>query len=695
MTISAVVAVLVAALAVYALLTTGATHADSTYNPQTTVKFCNSFGTFAPDPLFNGGGGACSETAGLAAGANPDITTTLTEAQGDLNFTNVVTLAPNSQTIAAGGSMATGAKIGALHSDTTLGTFNNACNLTIGVDFILFNVALPNVPSDPRTSTNISYPQPEGTSDRFARWGTPGAGPIAVGGGNPVTYGVSPADQQAASTADGIQGYPKYLLDAFDPDFNALTKVDGAAKPIVPIAVYGGISKVTGTAIPLYFLQFGSGQLTALTDSPLRKLNASMGQPSVAVLNDPTEATNPSSISDFCTYLQTSTMLLGSPGGSARVTNPGAGTTQYFLQYNASFRDTDQDGYENSFDACPLNPNTGNGRNANAPGNGDSDSDGIDNSCDPLPDNPGISDQDGDGYQNRQDNCPLVSNGATAAPTGSPAPADIFQRESELSLANLPAADNGPGTDSMGDVCDSGTISVNQNNNNNAGSGPAPAPAISITMSPTVANGRTAANDADGDGYCTAQDAFDANIPHNAAKHNSWAGATHPALQMDTDGDKIFDTQETLMSQCATAYVPPAAPVPCAVGGAGSTTSYPAPPAVGVIPGYTLGSDSAKSCAQTTTAKDEGPWDNWGYDMNDDGIITGGDFLVMAAPYGKTVDQGLVNNTGNGQGWTAIYRYDLNGDGLISGGDFLAFSPVYGKTCGTGAPLSIPAFSQQ
>ena len=70
--------------------------------------------------------------------------------------------------------MPPGEKIGALHSDTTLGTFNGPCNLSIGVDFILYSVALPDNPSDPRASTNITYPQPQGTSDRFGRWGTRG-----------------------------------------------------------------------------------------------------------------------------------------------------------------------------------------------------------------------------------------------------------------------------------------------------------------------------------------------------------------------------------------------------------------------------------------------------------------------------------------------------------------------------------------
>jgi hypothetical protein len=74
-------------------------------------------------------------------------------------------------------------------------------------------------------------------------------------------------------------------------------------------------------------------------------------------------------------------------------------------------RDADDDTYENSFDTCPYEPNDGDPRVVNS---GDLDGDGMDSACDPN-DDPATggtnSDQDGDGYLNRQDNCPLISNG--------------------------------------------------------------------------------------------------------------------------------------------------------------------------------------------------------------------------------------------------------------------------------------------
>ena len=209
-------------------------------------------------------------------------------------------------------------------------------------------------------------------------------------------------------------------------------------------------------------------------------------------------------------------------------------------------------------------------------------------------------------------------------------------------------------------------------------------------MSATVANGRymTATNlvakciggpDLDDDGYCGGpDDLFDANSGHNAVRHSSWAGATHPALQMDTDGDKVTDVRETYTSQCAGSATR-ATPGPL-------TTCAPFPsstPGLG-SPGYTLGADPAKSCAQTigpTNGKDEGPWDNWGYDFNDDGQVNGQDLLVFAVPFTKTVDLGSVDVPGIVPLRVGIYRFDINNDGIVNGQDLLVLAPVFGKTC--------------
>jgi hypothetical protein len=631
-TLTTVMAILAAAIAAYAFLTAGTTHADSTYNPKSTVKFCNDLDVFPPDPALNGGNDACNDSAGRAAGAHPNITTKLQEVSGDLNFSNVVTNSPLGQTVSA---IPVGTEVGGLHSDTTLGTFNGPCNFVIGVDFLLFNVALPDNPGDPRSSTNIAFPRPEGSSDRFGGWQI-GSPPSATGG-TPVTE-TGPSSGYAAGSTMGIQNYPSHLLNVFDADYVPGVG-DGPTKPLVPTAVYGGLTHVVTDWIPLYFVLFPAGALTGLPQ-PLGSINANMGQPNVSVLNDPSAAAvSPSGITDFCTPLTVWTMLLGSPGGNNRVTNPATATTWLTVQYNASLRDLDQDGYENAFDACPKNVNVGAGRLTSNAGNGDSDADGIDNSCDTTTDLP--PDSDGDGYYNRQDNCPQVDNGIALG-----TPAATAQAEADIAS---PAADKGPRTDTMGDPCDNGTVSVSQNGST-----------LSITLSPTVGNGRYMSvtnvvakcvgggTDGDNDGYCQAAPGGGTTDPGtqdaDATKHSAWSGATHPALQMDSDGDGTSDAVETY-----------------------------------------IGTDPTKGCAQNTTQNNEQPFDNWIMDFNDNALVNGQDVGAYGPAYNKPV-------SGGPYGGRPGARYDLNVDGIISGGDVGKFGAVYNKNC---AGAGVPPFSQQ
>jgi hypothetical protein len=727
-TITTVMGILVAALAVYSLLTTGAASADSRYLPVFNVVLCNDMGTFAPSATMNGANGTCTTAPGenRAPGAHPDITTTLDQGHpgpaspNDLNFSNVVTLAPNSQIIASGTSMPSGDKIGALHSTTTLGAFNTGCYQTIGVDFLLYNTELPDNPGDPRASGNITFPLPQGTSNRFGHWGAPGdPQPVDVTGftdsvaiitQSAAGQGTSIVD--AASTNPAFQGYPSYLLDTFDPDFvpglgdnPAGDPTPGGVgvnlKPLQPLAVYGGLHFVVSDWIPLFFVQYNDGDLTALDLTPLNYVTADMGQPSVSVLNDPTSvAAAPSEITDFCAYLAVLTVLKGTSvdGGIDRVTNPAGGTTQFFAQYNASLRDVDQDSYENSLDSCPLVVNIGNPRGTNFAGNGDAEvpGDGIDDACDSLAPYPtatsaaGVEDQDRDAFKNRLDNCPQNPNGVTTTPNGTSTPpvntpintGDIFNNEDEISNLAV-AADRGPKTDSMGNPCDTGTISISQNGKT-----------VSITLSASVANGRYHAavgivakcilgTDADNDGYCTGNDSFDAAGGANPSRHNAWS-APHAALAaaMDSDQDGRGDGQETWYSECKVLTTTPS-PV--------GATSTPAPTCSA---SYSAGADAVKSCAQTLGAgagtNDEAPLDNWAVDFNDDGAVNGNDLLNFANPFGKTVYSGAVNVSG--MGVVGIYRFDLNSDGIVNGSDFLVLSSVFGKTC---AAAGVPAFTQQ
>jgi len=92
--------------------------------------------------------------------------------------------------------------------------------------------------------------------------------------------------------------------------------------------------------------------------------------------------------------------------GYAWRTNPQYAGTYTFKSYTSAFRDADNDDIDNELDTCPHIANVGDPR---VLGSGDNDSDGLDNACDPTPDTSN-TDPDGDGFPNRQDNCPLVDN---------------------------------------------------------------------------------------------------------------------------------------------------------------------------------------------------------------------------------------------------------------------------------------------
>jgi hypothetical protein len=94
-------------------------------------------------------------------------------------------------------------------------------------------------------------------------------------------------------------------------------------------------------------------------------------------------------------------------------------------------RDADGDGFENSMDTCPTIKNMGDPR---VPNIGDTDVDGLDAACDPNDDTETggtNSDEDLDGYMNRNDNCPGIANGELD---------DSNQHDEDL--------------DQIGDVCD-------------------------------------------------------------------------------------------------------------------------------------------------------------------------------------------------------------------------------------------------
>jgi hypothetical protein len=127
---------------------------------------------------------------------------------------------------------------------------------------------------------------------------------------------------------------------------------------------------------------------------------------------------------------------------------------------------------------------------------------------------------------------------------------------------------------------------------------------------------------------------------------------THPAAQMDTDGDKVSDAMETYM-----------------------------------------GTDATKPCPQTFATTDETPLDNWPVDIgNDNGFANTLDLTGYA--------DGLNHYVGEIP--AALARLDQNNDGMLTTLDMATFSIVFHRSCGSlfAEPVPppdgpIPGWSQQ
>ncbi|GAG06778.1 unnamed protein product, partial [marine sediment metagenome] len=121
-----------------------------------------------------------------------------------------------------------------------------------------------------------------------------------------------------------------------------------------------------------------------------------------------------------------------------RVTSPATPGSYMVQARTQSLRDADGDGIENKFDTCAWAANTDDPYSTNG-----IDIDMLDPVCDPAP-GAKNDDQDGDGYLNAQDYCPLVANSLPGGET-----------DSENTVPyNTGAPDGGPRQDQIGDDCD-------------------------------------------------------------------------------------------------------------------------------------------------------------------------------------------------------------------------------------------------
>ena len=593
--------------------------ADSQFATETTVRQCNALPADFPEGL--AGSASCNEL--LSLNATPDVTVRAEWDAGESAPDRLTEFAPGGYTIAGGAETVTNTPVGGIRLSLTLGLSNSPCSTPAILDVVLYNVALPDNAVDPSNSTNIAYPRSEGQPDRFGAWGVGSIPPDA----GPDTIIDAGGDGRADAASSPIVYYPAHLLNYFGP--------------VVPKAVYGGLSLLHGEWLPIYVVLFDAGMLPPA--------NAQMGQPFAYVIGDPSAAiSSPSVITDTCTPMSLTSMFRGNVGGSPRLTTPATSSTHFWMLQSVSRRDADQDGLDNLTDTCPTRPNAA----------VDADLDGIDDACDAAVGSGG-DDVDSDGFLNRQDNCPQVANG------------DSQQIDFEV-LAQS-SADGGPFGDGIGTACDNGFLP--------SPSATCPAPdnvappgrdyvcqnnrPLSLTLDSSIANGRyhlrtdiapkcIGGTDADGDGYCVPQDTLDAPVagcPLACAmmRHRAWGGL-HPGQQMDTDGDKFSDAMETY-----------------------------------------LGTDATKSCAWDDASSNE-TIDNWPLDLSDNATVNSNDVgagFGFAQALGKFVGQDAFSTA----------RFDMNNDGFISTRDLTGYARVEdfheslgGKLC---PEMQIPLWSQQ
>ena len=243
-------------------------------------------------------------------------------------------------------------------------------------------------------------------------------------------------DIDRSGLQDGIEKYPDFITRVLDD-----TPGDEVGNPLQPIRRSAGITTIAGVHVLLQFLIFEPG---TFIDEQIPN-DESLGYPSVTLLQnagDPAEDPIPSAITDFCSPLTTTIVSFGvskdngctdtteerpdpicevqsalfetpeegvtdpDESGVPLFTSPEEGTYTFNI-IAAGQRDADGDGYENSLDVCPFDANLGDPR---IQGDADEDNDGLDAACDPNDDETN-SDEDLDGFLNRQDNCPLVANG--------------------------------------------------------------------------------------------------------------------------------------------------------------------------------------------------------------------------------------------------------------------------------------------
>ena len=206
----------------------------------------------------------------------------------DSNFGFIASFTPPEFFVAKGEDIPDGAIVGQLVADATLGLLNFPCSNSIRVSFTLMDGSIDN------SAGNLLHPTAPGEADLMEDFAL---------------------DSNNNGIADGADFYPSFLNTLFDPDYDGpgpdglprtADDVNGPAAPLVPRARMFGASFVQGNWVTLNFMVFDPG--TQLDPDQEVLLDASLGYPSVTVLQDPSAPATQSAISDFCAPLDSRTL---------------------------------------------------------------------------------------------------------------------------------------------------------------------------------------------------------------------------------------------------------------------------------------------------------------------------------------------------------------------------------------------------
>ena len=422
-----------------------------TFNPE--VRAClEDFSTPDPNPTTPGDPTECD--GDTAAGAVADLSLGVDIPKGDVNFGGLVTYIPNEWTVARGDEFPVGTRVGLVEAVATIGIINGACDNTLNLTtstggFQLFNSSLDITDTidfefeDEGDSTRQDWAEDidgDGLKEFVTQYPSFINRLITDEDDNPQQPIRRSAGHLVIAGADILLQYLVYEPGTFisknltnDPDLGYPTVV--TLQNIGDPEIVPEPGPITDFCTPLgttaTLLGIGDACDSVVNDDPDDDDLINDGCPTLGTPESEAETRDGSdpcanNIDDDRNNDLDFSRAAGL-GEEARINDgcPQEGSSSeaeidYVLYANPSEEgtytivtiavgqpDADGDGIENFLDTCPFDVNVGDPR---IKGDGDLDGDGLDAACDPDDSNIN-SDEDLDGYLNRQDNCPLIPNG--------------------------------------------------------------------------------------------------------------------------------------------------------------------------------------------------------------------------------------------------------------------------------------------